>query len=254
MKKIVLNTFFLFIISSVFSQTTAELLKSRSPKLAVDSIAEALADLAIENPEIDGALADLKSAEYSWKASRFTVLNSIEATGNLNEYTLKGNKQVIDPNNPNASGIIYPRYNFGIRLSLGDLFNSPKTSKSNYYRMISEQEKVKKVKQDIRKEVITAYQELALAQQLLVLEEESMQDETVVFSKSEEKFKKGEITFEAYTSAARLFNSEKVKYITQIKDAKVKQATLEALIGMPLQNALDHLAVIMKQGVPINKN
>ena len=248
MKKIILNVLAIFFTISSFAQSAAEILKYHSPKQAVDSIAEALADLAMDNPQIRMAAAGVQAANYTWKASRFSILNSVFATGNLNEFTL--HKQ--DPTN--GRSLVYPRYNFGIRVSIGDFVNDPKIAKANRIRVEAENERLKQARMDVRTAVISAYQDYAMTQKLLALQEEVLQDEEVAVNKSEERFKNGEISLEAYTLQTKLYNGEQVKKVTLTRDLKVKHASLEALIGMPLSDAFDHISAILEQDTAVDRS
>ncbi len=249
MKKAILNTLALFLFFTGFSQTTSEILKYKSPKLAVDSIADALAELASSNPEVKSAAYEAKSAEYTWKASRYQWSNAFFAAANVNEYTLNKKKS-------EEQGIttLYPRYNFGLRITLSDFLVNPKTAKANYYVLQSEKEKLKRTAAETRKQVIIAYQEYALTQKLQALQQEVLQDELVSFTKSEERFKNGEISLEAYTAAIKTYNDEEVKNETFRKDLRVKQATLESLIGMSLEDAFIQIGALMAQRAPVTKS
>lgn len=249
MKKAILNILALFLFITGFSQTTSEILKYKTPKLAVDSIADALAEMAADNPEIKGAAYEAKSAEYTWKASRYAWSNAVFAAGNVNEYTLNKKKS-------QEQGIttLYPRYNLGIRITLSDFLVNPKTAKANYYKLQSENQKLKQTAAEIKKQVIIAYQEYALAQKLQALQQEVMQDELVSFTKSEERFKNGEISLEAYTAAIKMYNEDEVKNETLKKDLRVKQATLEAYIGMSIEDAFIQIGALMSQKAPVTKS
>jgi outer membrane protein TolC len=249
MKKAILNTLALFLFFTGFGQTTAEILKYRSPKLAVDTIAEALAQLAVENPQIKMAAYDAKSAEYTWRASKYMWSNAVFAAANLNEYTINKKKS-------QEQGIttLYPRYNLGLRITLGDFLVNPKTTKANYYKFQSETEKSKKAAQDIKKEVIIAYQEYALSQKLQALQEEILQDELVAFTKGEQRFKNGEISLDAYTLALKTYNDEQVKNETLKKELRVKQATLESYLGMSMEDAFIQIGALLSQQAPVTES
>ncbi|WP_153796258.1 TolC family protein [Foetidibacter luteolus] len=252
MKKFILNSITLLLVSASFGQTTKEILNYSTPKTGIDSVAEALADLALQNPEIKAAELNARSTEYTYRASKNSVWNNLSVAGNLNEYTVNNlfSGGTADPNNRN---VFFPRYNVGMRLSLSDLITSPKIAKANYYKLQSELEGLKAAKAEFRKTVIAAYHDYALTQKLIALQDQVMQDQSVIYSKVEEKFNKGEISLETYTDASKVYNNEEVKRATLNRDLKVKEAGLEALLGMPLKDAFGHLRVMQQQQIPITK-
>ncbi len=238
MKKNILNLLFLFVLITGYSQNQYEILNYYSAKTAIDSIGEALADVALQNPALRSMEADAKASEYTWKASRYSFLNDLSVSGNLNEYSLKGLN-----NNSNNGNLLYPRYNVGVRVGLGEFFTTDKTAKANFYRYQSETERLKDGRQKIRMQVKTNYQDYAMTQKLMALQQEILQDQLIAFSKIEEKFKNGELSLDVYTRESRTYNAEQVKEVTLTRDLKVTQAALEALIGMPLEDAFNQIKV-----------
>ncbi len=234
MKKFLFVLASLFIFLNGFSQNQAELLKYVTAKTAIDSIGDALADIALQNPQLRSLEADAKSSGYTWQASKLNILNDLSVAGNVNEYSIKGNTGT-------NGNLLYPRYNLGIRVTLGELFTNGKISKANLYKHESDIEKLKLARQNIRMQVISTYQDYALTQKLLALQQDVLQDELVSFSQTEEKFKNGEATLDIYSRAGKAYNAEQVKQVTLTRDLKVTQAQLEALIGMPLSDAFNQI-------------
>jgi len=239
MKTVILNTLALFLFLQGFSQTTSDILNSKTHKVAVDSIAEALATLALDNPQIRLAAINTRSAEIDRSITKMSWLNSFYATSNVNEFTLKGQ-------NTDLGNRFYPKYNLGVRITIGELVSLPKTIKASSLRVQASMESEKIARQSLRTEVIVAYQDYALTQQLIAFQQDILQDVLIAYNKAEEKFKKEELSFERYTEISHTYNGELVKMATLNKDLKVKQATLETLIGMPLDDAFNHLKAIQQ--------
>lgn len=239
MKTIILNTFAIFLFVQGFSQTTMDILSSKTHKVAIDSVAEALATLALDNPQIRLAAINTQSAQLEHSVTKMSWLNSFYATSNINEYTLKGQ-------NTDLGNRFYPKYNLGVRISFGEIVTLPKTIKASSLRVQASVESEKIARQSLRTEVIIAYQDYALTQQLIAFEQDILQDVLLSYNKAEEKFKKEELSFDRYTEISHAYNGELVKMATLNKDLKVKQATLETLIGMPLDDAFNHLKAIQQ--------
>lgn len=230
MKKVFLNVLACFLMLPAICQTRAQILDYTTTKNAVDSIADELADIALQNPQLTALADQVKASEYSWKASKYDLLDNISVAGNLNEFSIKGS-------NPNGRNFYYPRYNVGVRATLGQFFSTGKTQKANFYKYQSDVERLKDARQNIKAQVKTAYQNYALTQKLLAFQEEVLQDGLIAINKAEEKFKNGELSLELYTDASRKYNSDLVRKATLERDLRVQQATLEDLIGMTLDDA-----------------
>jgi outer membrane protein TolC len=241
MKKVLFNLVALFIFLNGFCQNKAALLNFRPIKSDIDSIAEMLADIALQSPAVKSLEADTKSEEYTYRISKLSLLNNIAFSGNLNEFSIRGN-----PNNTTGRNFLFPRYNLGIRIPVGDIVTYGANNKSNYYKYESQVEKLKDARQNIRVQVISAYQNYAATQKTLAFQQEILQDGLVALTKAEESFRNGELSLELYTNASRAFNNEQVREVGLTRDLKVQQAAIEALIGMPLHDAFNHIRATSK--------
>lgn len=203
---------------------------------SVDVIAKGLAQIAIANSSVNKAdEANVKAVEYSYKAQKTSWLDNFRASGNLNEFTLGKTIGTADPYQGRA---FYPRYNFGVGFPLGIFVNQPKQTKAQYYRYQAELENLNVTKQNLGLQTMTLYFDYVRTQRLYELQEEALQDASFAFSKSEEKFSKGEVNLDVYTLTSRRYNAERAAKVTLERDLMVYKAQLEMLIGMPLEAAL----------------
>jgi outer membrane protein TolC len=90
-----------------------------------ERIVEKLLKLALKNPQIASADANLKIAEISRKKAGSSLLNSISAAGNINEFTINGT----------AAAAFYPKYNLGIIVPF-DIFARTQAEKNSADQMI----------------------------------------------------------------------------------------------------------------------
>lgn len=204
----------------------------------IDSVAEKLVEMAMLNARIGTIENSAYASEYEYMRSRTTWLNNIVVSGNVNEFSLK-NEVAANPLNQSTQ---YPRYNIGVILPLGLFINNGKQTKANYYRYEAAIDQIKKEKQDIRKEVLTSYENYLMNKQLLSVQQSLLQDAKILLSRHEEKFADGEITLEQYTNTSKQYYAEKVRVINLIRDLKVIVAELESLIGMNIEIALDQIS------------
>jgi outer membrane protein TolC len=210
--------------------------------LSVDAIAKGLAQIAVEN---NGASkineANVKVAEYNYKAQKTAWLDQFRASGNLNEYTLQRTLGTT-PSDPNVLGrAFWPRYNFGVGFPFGIFVNQPKQTKVQYYRYQAELENQNIAKQNLGLQTMTAYYNYVQTQRLYELQEEAVQDASFAFTKTEEKFSKGEVPLDAYTATSRRYNTERATKVGLERDLQVNKAQLETLLGMPLETALQQV-------------
>jgi outer membrane protein TolC len=237
MKFIVAFFLFLFAFVNGYSQTdTSRVFNASTFNPRSDSVIERLVAMASVNPRVTSLESVATQYEYEFKRGKTAWLNNIQAAGNVNELSLK---QGSAPTDPLIQSTQYPRYNVGVIIPLGLFINNGKQNKANYARYESMLDAVKIEKQNIRKEVITQYQNYILQKQLIALQQELLQDAKILLTKHEEDFRNDKITLETYTNTSRTYNNEQVKEINMQGGLKVIEAELEALIGMHIADALE---------------
>ncbi|HUP13688.1 MAG TPA: TolC family protein [Niastella sp.] len=225
---------FLILHLSVHAQNPLNLRYGSNPadSIPTDSIANGLARLAATNVNLGFYQANAEAAKYDYQAMRTSWLDNLRVSGNLNEFTIQGNNAPLNRN------LFYPRYNIGATLPLGLFVNQGKKNKAEFYRYQAELEAIKVQQQNLRLQVITSYLNYIRNQKLYELQEEALQDAAFAFTKTEERFSKGEVELDVYTANSKRYNQEKVAKITAERDLILSKAELETLIGMPLDAAL----------------
>jgi outer membrane protein TolC len=230
MPKFLLVLFLAFSIQ-VKAQSIVETLSGSGFSL-MDSTGEKLANLVI--PQTPHAMAmdkQIESRLYQWKSSRVAWLNNVTTSFNLNEGNLQKQDTVI-------SNIFYPRYNLHVNIPLGEFFTRPRDAKKA--RADYQQSKfIKDIEIGRLKELIKkAYQEYQVNKYLLALQESVLQDESVLMTQTEEKFKKNELSLEVFTNASKRYNSELAERLTLMKEVSDSKIELETLLGMSLETAM----------------
>lgn len=226
------------ILTAILFFFTATVWAQGGDSLSVDAVAKGLADIAMNNTNANKAAeANVKVAEYNYKAQQTAWLDNFRASGNLNEFTL--GRTLGDDRYPGRA--FYPRYNFGVGFPLGIFVNHPKQTKAQYYRYQAEVEQLNAAKQNLGLETMTLYYNYVRTQRLYELQEEAVQDASFAFTKTEERFSKGEVDLEVYTATSRRHNTERATKVTLERDLQVAKAQLEAVLGMPLETALQQV-------------
>jgi outer membrane protein TolC len=209
-----------------------------SPAYRADTLVEALIALAMKNPQIASADNIAKQFKYNYRRTRSQWLDNIVLTGNLNEFSIEQNGNDVDPLKQSTQ---YPRWNVGVRLPVGLFFNNGKESKAMMYKYKSTENDAEAIKLTIRKQVTVVYEDYKMNKELIALEQETLQDAKFLFTKTEEKFQKGEVSLELYTTAGRLYNAERAKVINLDRNFNISKAQLEELIGMDLDLAIKQI-------------
>lgn len=233
MKTVVLSTVLSFLFLHGHAQMNTTMAGNND---SLNAIAKALAQIAIENNagnKVDEA--NVKAAEYSYKAQKTSWLDNFRASGNLNEFTL-GKTIGIPDGTPGRA--FYPRYNLSVGLPFGIFVNQPKQTKAQYYRYQAEVESMNAGKQNLGLQTMTLYYDYVRTQRLYELQDEALQDALFNFTKTEEKFSKGEVPLDVYTATSRRYNSERGAKVSLERDLLVNKAQLETLLNMPLEAAL----------------
>lgn len=197
-------------------------------------LAEKLVQLAWENnPANQELLHQARVAKYDYKLEKWSWISSITASGNLNEFTL--NPQKVQEDNPTFSPF-FPRYNFGISLSLGTFFLTPMKSKQANMSYEIVQEQINQQKLTLRALVLTRYQDYIMNQKLFDVQNEITEDEYSEYLLAEQSFKKGDVSLERFKQVTRIYNAELTKRITLERDLNVSKIALEEIIGVRLED------------------
>ena len=235
MKYFILTLTFIFVFSFAHSQATQKY-NALNFNPAIDSIAEGLVALAMNNPSIRSAENFALYNQFSYKVSKTLWLNNITAVGNLNEFSLKQNSS-----SNQLQYAQYPRYNFGVIIPLGIFVNNPKQSRADYYRFQAAVNQIDVEKRSIRREVLINYQDFLMNIKLRDLQQQVLHDWEVIYAKNEEKFTKGEVSLESFTNTSKMYNDELDRQVGLSSALKTAEAKLEALIGMNVYDAIQQI-------------
>lgn len=201
---------------------------------SAETIAKFLADLAVEDIGSGVEEANVEAAKYNYLATRTSWMDRLAVSGNLNEFTIKGQQNI----NPYGNSLVYPRYNIGVSIPLGIFVNQPKLTKVQYYNYQAELESLRRQKENYKLQVVTAYYNFISRVQLLAIQEEALRDAEFAHKNTEDRFEKGEIPLDVYTATSRKFNSEQASKTSLETEMRITKAQLEALLGMPLETAM----------------
>ena len=197
---------------------------------------EKLVQLAWQNnPANQELINKSQAAKYEINLAKWSWLRTITASGNLNEYTI--NPERAQAQNPTFTPF-FPRYNFGLTLSLGTIFLTPietRVARSTYQ---ATEDQINQQKITLRAEVLTRYQNYLMNQKLFDIQNEVTEDEYSEFLLMEQDFKAGDVTLADYKASLKAYNAELTERITLERDLKIAQIALEEMIGVKLEDVL----------------
>ncbi|WP_126970157.1 TolC family protein [Gynurincola endophyticus] len=216
---------------------------------ALDSITKEdakklLVAMALKNPNYEISLAKIRSAKWDVAKAKGAWLGMFEATGNLNEYTLKGSGTgAVDPVTGLATNnsLFFPRYNFSLRIPL-DMF----TGKANDVKIKKEAltiaEREKEVKErEIKKEILIRFEDLLMHKEKLEIQARILQVELSDYTFAENEFKLERISSEEFKQAESGYFELRMRYAELNRNYNVAKIELEELVGSELDNILRRL-------------
>lgn len=232
--------FFLAAITGTVAQAqradTSIILRLPADLPTVSRLKEKLVELAMNNPQIK--VLDIKKeiTKYDENRAKAGWLNMLTAAGNLNEFTIKGSGTT-------NNNTLYPRYNFGIMIPLGNFISIPnevKAAKANG-RAFDQQKEGEKL--TLKAAVLRAYEDYSANKQLYELQLPLLEDSYNHYKQVEQKFSGGDqgTAVEGLNDAYRIYNAEMVRKVNLEREVRQSKIVLEGIIGTSLEEVLLHL-------------
>ena len=228
MKKIIL----LLVISAPLFGQNVDYNKIILPENSQSSeFEEKLVQLAWRNhPGNEALRREVNIAGYDVKQSNIAWLDNIRITGNLNEYNI--NKQA----DTYGRADFFPKYNLGASISLGMFFGIPYTIKKSREVLVISQANVNAQKLIVRNTVLKLYNEYVMRERVFKLQSQALLDNETSHKLAEQRFKRGEITFETYTISLTAYNDNMIGQLQAERDYKNAKLDIEQWIGMKLED------------------
>jgi len=192
---------------------------------------ERLVQLAWRNHPTNEALRrEVNIAQYNVKQSNVAWLDNIRVTGNLNEFTIN---PAVDYGGRAA---FYPKYNISASVSLGTFFAVPYNIKKSREAAVISQANVNAQKLAVRNEVLKLYNEYVMRERIFKLQSQALLDNETSHKLEEQRFRRGDITFELYSTSLAAYNDALVAQLQAERDFKNAKLDLEQWIGMRLED------------------
>lgn len=194
------------------------------------SFEEKLVQLAWSNHPANKIKAkNVLIAKQENKVSKWRWLDDIYANGNLNEYT-------INPNPDGVSNNFFPRYNFGVRISLGTFVTTPMHVRSTQLRLENAELEVNEQKLMVRSEVLSSLEKVKQFYKFLKLREQITEDLLMMYKDAEKKFSTGEIDIDKYRISVQSYYAQAEKVVEAEANFNAAKISLEGLVGVSLSD------------------
>ena len=226
------NLVFLLLMSSPLLAQNVDYNKIILPEGSrASEFEERLVQLAWRNhPANEAVQREVAIARHNLKQSNTSWLDNVRITGNLNEFTI--NKAA----DPLGRAAFFPKYNIGASIALGTFFNVPYTIKRNREALAIAELNVNAQKLAVRNQVLKLYNEYLMREQIYKLQSQALLDNETSHKLAEQRFKRGEITFETYSVSLTSYNDGVAAHLQAERDYKNAKLDLEQWIGMRLED------------------
>jgi outer membrane protein TolC len=221
-------------------------------KVVPNNFEERLVQLAWKNhPSNQIVLDNVYVAQKEKKLAGMRWLDDIYGNGNLNEYTLKKQTSTDAQGNPVPLNLYYPRYNFGLRFSLGTFFNMPTQSKIAAGKLAAANAAVDQKKLTTREDILLGIEKLKQYYKYVKLRKQIKEDLFSMYKDSEKKFSTGEITIERYRAAVQAYSDQSEQLLEAQTNFNGIKINLEALVGVELTEVEGYSDFIRKLDVEL---
>jgi len=199
----------------------------------VSEFEEKLVQLAWRNhPSNEALRREVNIAAYDVKQSNASWLENIRVSGNLNQFNLDKRADALS----DYRSSFYPLYNFGVTVTLGTFFTTPYTIKKSREALVISQANVNNQKLMVRNAVLKLYNEYLMRERVLKLRSQALLDNETAHKLAEQRFRRGEITFETYSTSQTAYNDAMVAHLEAERDFKNAKLDIEQWIGMRLED------------------
>jgi outer membrane protein TolC len=192
---------------------------------------ERLVQLAWRNHPTNEALRrQVTIADVNVRQSNASWLDNINITGNLNEFTI--NKAA----DPFGRAAFFPKYNISASISLGTFFSTPYNIRKSKEQRVIAQANVNAQKLAVRNQVLKLYNEYQMQERIFKLQSQALLDTETSHKLEEQRFRRGDITFDLYSSSLVAYNEALRAQLEAERDFKNAKLDLEQMIGMRLED------------------
>lgn len=191
-------------------------------------IVEKLMALALNNPQMKAADANITIAEIARKKANSSMLSSVNVGGNLNEFVISKPQLAI----------FTPKYNVGVSIPM-DIFAKAKAEKKTADQVILFNKSQKEqLEEYLKTRVLIQYENYKEAKAQVEYQKISMEDDIAAYESAQKKFKDDAISLEDLNKIYKSSISEKGFLASKQKNLNLAIIELEQTIGVKLSAVL----------------
>jgi outer membrane protein TolC len=207
---------------------------TRRDTVKVTDVREKLVQLALQNPSFEVADREVNKAVYEMKKAKSAWLGAVSGQINVNEVSI--NEPIV--HTATNTNFFYPRWNIGLNVPL-DFFSNKKNDKkiAGENLLIAEAQK-NELYRKIRADVLSAYEDYLMFKEQLDLQARVTQDQSTILLAKEQDYKDGLINSEEYNKYFAAASEQKSKLAEARRNLNTSKITIEAMIGIPLEQAI----------------
>jgi outer membrane protein TolC len=208
-------------------------------RVAPKNFEERLVQLAWKNhPSNRVVEQNIEIAQKEKSLARWRFLDDIYANGNINEYTLHPQ--------PDATNIYFPRYNFGVRVTLGSFVNIPLQVSAANNRLNNSMLLENQKKLTVREDVLGNVEKLKQFYKFIKIREQIKEDFRTMYKDAEKKFSTGDINIERYRAAVQAYYDQTEQVVEAQTNFNGVKITLEGMVGVLLTDVEGYQAFISR--------
>lgn len=193
-----------------------------------EEIKARLVKLAMKNPAITIAEANMSIAEASQEKAKTSWLSYINAGANINEFVVQGS--------PAAS--FFPKYNVGVSIPF-DIVARHKLAKRTADETYTMNAAIKRQQEmALKAEVLTRYETYKEKRELVQVQKISVDSDLTSYEAGQQAYADGDITLTDMNKLYQSYTLEKGKLVSAEKDLNIAIIRLEELIGVPLVSVI----------------
>jgi len=183
-----------------------------------------LVELAMNGPEVRRVEHENKVYQYQLQSAKTSWMNFLTFSINYNDQNLKSTPGVP---------VVYPKYFIGLNIPVGTFISSKQTKIARESLAIGTYTE-EETKRRIKSEVLSKYRQYRSYSELISLQSELLNDIQAALTQTEDKFRKGNVTFDVYNAAQKNKNDEVSKLISLQLEQDMIRLDLERIIGTTL--------------------
>lgn len=219
-----MKVIFIFLLLSISTLVQGQ---TANPDMEKQTIKDALVELALKNyPSMHVKAAQVDRAERNLNYTHTTWTQQLRVFYNLNDQMLANGQSTL------------PMFGLGLSISVGDIISLPSRTKIAKAEIHAAEGELELQEVQIKREVLTRYNNYLTALELLKLKTEELEEATVLQNTITQQFNSRQVSLEDYTRAA-IHLSEAKEEVEIIKNNfKNAELAVEEMIGVDLEELL----------------